>query len=143
MKMDEIEKLIGIIRDSEVSELTVSVGGTTVRLRKPLAPAANAPTPQPTSKAESPKAQEKPAAPVDAAPCEVHITAPMVGIFHSIDGIGTLESPVRSGQVVGVIESMKLMNDIVCEYDGFVAEILIEDGMPVEFGQRLFKLRTV
>ena len=142
MDLHEIEQLVSIIRDAGVSELTVSIGDSTVKLRKPLAPAP-APKPRPKAKVEAPKPETKPAAAVEAVPGETFITAPMVGIFHSIDGICAIESPVKPGQVVGVIESMKLMNDVVSDQDGVIAEILIEDDMPVEFGQKLFRIRDM
>jgi acetyl-CoA carboxylase biotin carboxyl carrier protein len=137
MNLNEIEQLVSIVRDARVSELTVSVGDSTVKLRKPLTPA---PKPRPEAKVEAPKPETKPAAAVEAEPVETFITAPMVGIFHSIDSIGAIESPVKLGQVVGVIESMKLMNDVVAGQDGVIAEILIEDDMPVEYGQKLFRI---
>jgi len=85
-------------------------------------------------KAAEPVAEEEP------APVGVFISAPMVGIFHSIDSVGARGNAIKAGQAVGVIESMKLMNDIVADQDGVIAEVLIEDGMPVEYGQKLFRL---
>lgn len=139
MNLNEIEELVKIVRDAKVSELTVAVGDATVKLRKPMT---TAPKPRPQAKVATPKAQGEQAAPAEPGPNEVYITAPMVGIFHSIATTVTLESPIKARQAVGVIESMKLMNDIVSEHDGIIAEILIEDDMPVEYGQKLFKLRT-
>ena len=136
MDLHEIEQLVSIVRDARVSELTVSVGGSTVKLRKPLTPAP-APKPRPKAKVEAPRPETNPA---QSVPDETFITAPMVGIFHSIDGICAIGSPVRPGQVMGVIESMKLMNDVISDQDGVIAEILIEDDMPVEFGQKLFRI---
>jgi acetyl-CoA carboxylase biotin carboxyl carrier protein len=68
------------------------------------------------------------------------ISAPMVGIFHLIDGIAMPGATVKKGQAVGVIESMKLMNEVVAQEDGQIAEVYVEDGMPVEYGQTLFRL---
>ncbi len=141
MNLNEIEELVKIVRDARVSELTVSVGDSTVKLRKPLTQAPPVPKPKPKAKTEAPKPEAKPAA-VEPEPADVYITAPMVGIFHSIDSVGAIESPVKAGQVMGVIESMKLMNDVISDHDGVLAEVLIEDDMPVEFGQRLFRIRN-
>jgi acetyl-CoA carboxylase biotin carboxyl carrier protein len=112
-----------------------------VRLQKPLVQAAApalvcrkeipAPVSAPVSKSAPP---EEPAA------SDTYIVAPMVGIFHRIDAVDGIGGVVKAGQVVGAIESMKLMNDIVSECDGIIAEALVEDGMPVEFGQALFRL---
>lgn len=137
MNLEEIEKLVSILRESKISELTVSADGTTVRLRKPLIAAPAAKKQQLVR--ETPKAtvlpmEDKP------EPAGQYLTAPMVGIFHSIDSVGARGNVIKAGQVVGVIESMKLMNDIISDQDGIIAEVLIEDGMPVEYGQNLFRL---
>lgn len=138
MKLEEIEKLVGILREAKISELTVSTDGTTVRIRKPLTPrpAAKTQAVHETSKATEPIAEK------DPEPAGTYITAPMVGIFHSIDSVGATGNAIKAGQVVGVIESMKLMNDIMADQDGIIAEALIEDGMPVEYGQKLFRLEA-
>ena len=141
MKLEEIENLVSIVREAKISELTVSTDGATVRLRKPLpaTPAAkkqSAPAKAVAAKAAEPTAKEKP------VPAGVFITAPMVGIFHSIDSVGAPGCAIRAGQTIGVIESMKLMNDIMADRDGVIAEVLIEDGMPVEYGQNLFRLEA-
>ena len=64
----------------------------------------------------------------------------MVGIFHSAGNAITEGIAVKAGQSVGAIESMKLMNDVISEHEGTVAEVLVDDGMPVEYGQMLFRL---
>ena len=137
MNLDEIEKLVSILRDAKISELTVSTDGTTVRLRKPLAAVAVKKQPvRQAPQAVQTAAEDKP------EPAGTYLTAPMVGIFHSIDSVGARGNAVKTGQVVGVIESMKLMNDIISDQDGVIAEVLIEDGMPVEYGQNLFRLEA-
>jgi len=132
MDLDEIEQLVKIIRDAKISELTVSAGGTKVRLRKLLPPPVSVPPAPP--KAEASAIEAEPAA------SGTYITAPMVGIFHSVDSASAVGTVVGVGQVVGAIESMKLMNDVMAEHDGVIAEILVEDGVPVEYGQNLFRL---
>lgn len=135
MEIEEIEQLVGVVRASRISELCVTTDGSTVRLRKPL------PRAQP---AASPSARSVQAAPgpqaAEPAEVELHITAPMVGIFHSAGNAITEGIAVKAGQSVGAIESMKLMNDVISEHEGTVAEVLVDDGMPVEYGQMLFRL---
>ena len=63
----------------------------------------------------------------------------MVGIFHTVDGT-SCRLNVTAGQVVGAIESMKLLNDVVSQLTGPVVEVLVEDGTPVEYGQPLCKV---
>lgn len=139
MDLNEIERLVDMIREAKVSELTVSVGDSTVRLRKPLRPAPAATAVQAPPKPEALQVEVELAEPEPFA-AETWITAPMVGIFHGLDKTGAVGSTVKAGQVVGAIESMKLMNEVVSECEGVIAEVAIEDGMPVEYGQRLFRL---
>lgn len=143
MEIEEIEQLVDIIREARISELAVSTDGSTVRLRKPLQrtqPVASAPAPSPVEKpASSESLAADIAEPVDPRPL---VSAPMVGIFHSAGNSMTEGVAVKAGQSVGAIESMKLMNDVVSEHDGVIAEVLVEDGLPVEYGQPLFRLEA-
>ena len=103
---------------------------------QPLAPAA-----QPTQEAAIPT-------PIAAGEEEgngTYITSPMVGTFYSAP---SPESPpfagvgdsIQADSVVCIIEAMKIMNEIQAEQSGSIAEVLVENGQPVEFGQRLFRL---
>ncbi|HEY3298485.1 MAG TPA: biotin/lipoyl-containing protein, partial [Armatimonadota bacterium] len=135
-----------IIKDAQVSELTISTGtpATTVRLRKPIAMGSTRRLTKKIAKS-APKQVVESVSGFGASvapPGDIQITAPMVGIFHSFDSMTSVGAPVKKGQVLGAIESMKLMNDIVSRYDGVISEILIEDGMPVEYGQSLLVLST-
>ena len=105
----------------------------------PAAPATPAPQAQ---------APDAPAAAAAVAPADdnaTYITSPMVGTFYSSP---SPESPsyVKSGDkvsndsIVCIIEAMKIMNEIQAEQSGSIAEILVENGQPVEYGQRLFRL---
>jgi len=142
LDINDIERLIRLIRNARISELTLTSGTSTVRLKKPLKQAtAQMPKLEP-GYALKPITAEK--TPEKAEPQEVEhlITAPMVGIFHSIESLSSPGASIKKGQTVGAIESMKLMNDVVADCDGIITEVLIEDGMPVEYGQILFKLST-
>lgn len=71
--------------------------------------------------------------------------APLVGTYYSAPAEGAepyirVGEPVKKGQVLGLIEAMKLMNEIECERDGVITEILVADGQPVEYGQPLFRI---
>ncbi|MHB0913054.1 MAG: acetyl-CoA carboxylase biotin carboxyl carrier protein [Armatimonadota bacterium] len=128
MEIVDIEKLLDIVRDAGISELSVSVNSpepTTVRLRKPLAVKRAAKKPK-TARIAEPVSDE------------LFITAPMVGIFHAVQEMAG--STIRLGQVIGSIESMKLMNDVVSDHEGVVVEMLVDDGTPVEYGQHLLRL---
>lgn len=81
-----------------------------------------------------------------AAVQEGHIIAsPLVGIFYAAPSENAqpfveVGDQVEKGQILGIVEAMKLMNDIECECNGTVAEILVENGQPVEYGQPLFRI---
>jgi acetyl-CoA carboxylase biotin carboxyl carrier protein len=89
------------------------------------------------------KASEAPPA-VDAG--LIAVTSPFVGTFYraaSPESANFVEvgSTVRKGQTLCIVEAMKLMNEIECEHAGVVAEILVENGKSVEYGQKLFMIR--
>jgi acetyl-CoA carboxylase biotin carboxyl carrier protein len=131
MDIAKIEEFIQVLEGSRVAELTIRRDGSLVTVKR--SPTAAPPRP--------PKAQAKPA-PVSqekaSAPSEVAVTAPMVGIFHASGENLQPGSVIAVGQIVGAIESMKLMNDVVAQVSGTVAEVDAEDGLPVEYGQTLF-----
>jgi acetyl-CoA carboxylase biotin carboxyl carrier protein len=76
----------------------------------------------------------------------IYVTSPFVGTFYrspSPDAPSFVEvgSAIREGQALCIVEAMKLMNEIEADHAGTIVEILAENGKPVEFGQRLFKVR--
>lgn len=73
------------------------------------------------------------------------VTAPLVGTFYSApsedaDAFVAVGDIVKKGQTLAIIEAMKLMNEIECEYEGTITEVLVCNGQPVEYGQPLFKI---
>ena len=139
MEVEEIEELIHVLEKSEVSELSLRKGdwGVTIRKGRPSLLVREGDVSRASEDQTCPRTAE---APELETPSELEITAPMVGIFHAIELGPKTEGQVQSGQVVGVIESMKLMNDVRAEVGGAVVAVLAEDGMPVEYGQPLFRL---
>lgn len=139
MNLDEIEILVNLVAEANVSEVTVRANGRLVTVRKAAhSPVSASVAPSPMTLSRS----EEPARPIASdSPPEPHwICAPMVGIFHPARTPIAVGTRVEKGQTVGAIESMKLMNDVRAEQSGIVKEVLIEAGMPVEYGQRLFAL---
>jgi len=133
MDVAKIEELIRVLEGSPNEELCVQKGDYRVCIKKGTAPA-----PAPVKSVSQPAAPA--AAPAPAKPKDLFIAAPMVGIFHVVDGIAQVGATVSEGQVVGSIESMKLANDIKSCATGTIVEVLVEDGMPVEYGQPLFRV---
>jgi acetyl-CoA carboxylase biotin carboxyl carrier protein len=147
--LEFIERLIRAIDDSSLDSIEIERGGTRVRLAKsPAVVAASPPSaaaaPAPLS---APGAQGAEAAPVPAAG-ESHlleITSPMVGTFYRApapDAPPYVEKGKRvsTGDTLCIIEAMKLMNELECEVDGTIVEILVENAHPVEYGQVLFRV---
>jgi acetyl-CoA carboxylase biotin carboxyl carrier protein len=147
----KVKKLIELLEESGISEIEISEGEESVRISRypnpgtvsvqtlhhPPAPTPAAPALAPTN-AESAQA---PAAPPAARGQQV--TAPMVGTFYSGPAPGAkpfveIDSEVKPGDTLCVIEAMKMMNQIESEVAGRVVSILVENGSPVEFGQALF-----
>jgi len=135
MDVKRIEELIRVLEASPTEELCVQKGDYRVCIRKGSKPAG--------AKVKKPAADPVPASVPQTQPVERLISAPMVGIFHVHDGVARVGATVSEGQVVGAIESMKLDNDIKSEVSGVIKEVMVEDGMPVEYGQPLFRLEPV
>lgn len=153
MNLEQIEKLVGLVAKASVTEVTLRSEGNRITVRKPAAPAgrrvaATRGTSASTNGHSSGTDSVSGGAlvPLDAggtgtgAPDVVIIRAPMVGIFHHSEPPAAVGTKVTSGRVVGVIESMKLMNDVRAQTGGTVQEMLVEAGMAVEYGQPLLAL---
>jgi len=168
LTLKEIKELIRVLDETDVAELTVESDGVKISIRKAAAfagsvatlaaslpPAASAPA-QPTL---SPTPGDHvAAAPAGAAAVADHaaidddryvtVRAPMVGTFYRApapDAPPYVEvgQTVEPGQVLCIIEAMKLMNEIEAEVRGRVSAILVENGQPVEYGQPLMRLERV
>lgn len=108
------------------------------------APAATEPSPAKTVAVASPPASE--AASGGDEPGVTYIKSPMVGTFYrspSPDSppFADINTKVEEKSVVCIIEAMKIMNEIQAETKGTIVEVLVENGQPVEYGQRLFKVK--
>ena len=146
MKFDvkSIEKLAKVLADTSLTEISLEDGEQAITLRKDLpvvtaAPVAPVAAPVVQSSAPAPAAQ--PSQQAEAKKGKA-ITSPMVGTFYSspspdADAFVQVGKSVKKGDVVCIVEAMKLMNEIESEFDGKILEICVKDGQPVEFGQVL------
>ncbi len=132
MDIAKIEELIKTLEGSSCQELSVRKGGFSVQIKKGS-------TPPPKQAKSVPRSAAK----EGKSPREQFIVAPMVGIFHTADNIVQPGAQIEIGTVVGAIESMKLLNDVVSQFSGIVREVLVEDGAPVEYGQPLYKIEVM
>lgn len=147
---DYIEKLAKVLADTGLTEISLEDGEQAITLRKDVivAPVASAPVAAqaPVAPAVAPVAPAvAPAqAPATSEPAKkgTPITSPMVGTFYKspspdADAFVAVGDNVKVGDVVCIVEAMKMMNEIKSEIAGKVVEICVEDGQPVEFGQVL------
>ncbi len=145
MESKEIELLVRVMRRQQVSEFTYKKGDFELNVcfggQAPVAAPLAAPLAAPAPLAAAPAA-----APIPEKKIEYRvIKAPMVGIFYRSPApdkpaFAKVGDRVQKGQVVCILSAMKLMNQIESEVDGVIAEILIENGQPVQFGQEMFRL---
>lgn len=144
MKFDieYVEKLAKVLADNSLTEISLEDGEQAITLRKDLvmtgAPVQTA-VPQAAAPVPAVSAQEQPA---EQAKKGKPITSPMVGTFYSApspDAKPFVEvgQTISQGDVVCIVEAMKLMNEIEAECSGKIVEICVKDGQPVEFGQVL------
>ena len=153
----EIKEILAVLKDSDVSELELERGGgVRLKIRRGPIPAAAGTMMQPVMMQAAPTGASPaapaagstgaaPAAPAAAEKPGKMITSPFVGTFYrapSPEAPNYVEvgAAVKKGAVLCIVEAMKLMNEIEAEFDGKVAEILVENGQPVEYGQPLFRI---
>jgi len=154
MNLTEIRKLIKMVEDSDIAEIEISEGETSVRISRQSSVLATAVAPQVL--AAAPVAVPAPAAvanetPVGSAPAskpdDVNVVkSPMVGTYYSASSPDTdpfvVEGQiVKKGETLCIIEAMKLMNEIEAEYNGVVEKILVDNATPLEFGQAMFVVK--
>ncbi len=157
MTIDEIKEILQVLMDSGVSEIEVQRGDNRVWIKRnagpaeapapvaaPLtpyvataAPAPAAATPAPPAAPPKPEAENLPA-----------VKAPIVGTFYECPSPGAaafvkVGDTVQAGQVLCIIESMKLMNEIEAEAAGVIVSKLVPNGKPVEYGEALFLYRPL
>jgi acetyl-CoA carboxylase biotin carboxyl carrier protein len=151
MDIRKVKKLIELLEESGISELEISEGEESVRIsRHPrMAMAGPASAPAPTNQAAA--AAPPPIAQVPATAAGEHkprnddqtITSPMVGTYYSASAPGAkpfvdIGMEIKVGQILCIIEAMKMMNQIESDKAGRITAILAKNGEPVEFGQPLF-----
>jgi oxaloacetate decarboxylase alpha subunit len=155
MNLKELKELIELLKGTDISEVEIERSGVKVRIRKggdvtfhPTMPRMEYPPAAIVAPAVS--EPEKPAvekAPEPAKTNQVKVTSPIVGTFYRASApdkppyveVGDV---VKKGQVLCIIEAMKLMNEIESEASGKIVQILVEGGQPVEYGQPLFIIES-
>jgi acetyl-CoA carboxylase biotin carboxyl carrier protein len=163
MNVDVIKQILELMREHDLSEFELEEEGLKIRIRKPgavpviAAPLASmpqftaVPAPQPALASAAPlaSASSSPAgggADVESLELAV-ITSPIVGTFYrapdpSSPNFVEIGQSVRKGQTLCIIEAMKLMNEIESEYEGEIVKVYVENGQPVQYGERMFAIKT-
>jgi acetyl-CoA carboxylase biotin carboxyl carrier protein len=168
MTLDEIKRLIEFIRAQELTEFELEQDGVKLRIRSggsshspvqvmqavpviaapvaPLAPGAPAPAaPVASEQRNAPSAPDAPDEPEEGPELAI-VKSPIVGTFYRAPEPGappfaSVGDLVKKGQVLCIIEAMKLMNEIDSEYDGEMVSVYVESGQAVQYGERLFAIK--
>jgi acetyl-CoA carboxylase biotin carboxyl carrier protein len=157
MDLDDVKQILALVREHDLAEFELERDGLKVRIRKAgreLVVAAPPPAPAPVAPSSAPAAvgpeAEVPAPAAETLDAAVDlgvIKSPIVGTFYrspepNAPSFVEVGDAVRKGQVLCIIEAMKLMNEIESDRDGEIAAIYVENGKPVQFGERLFAVKV-
>ncbi len=154
MDIRKVKKLIELLEESGIGEIEIKEGEESVRISRavssaPVAPAPVAYAPPAPAAAPAPAAPAAPAPEAEApaaAPVNGHVVkSPMVGTFYrspspSSPSFVEAGATVKAGDVLCIVEAMKMMNQIEADVSGTIEAILVENGEPVEFDQPLFTI---
>jgi acetyl-CoA carboxylase biotin carboxyl carrier protein len=159
MDLDQLREILDLVKQHDLSEFEVEHEGLRLKIKKgtsgALVPVLHgAPALPAPAMAVAPPNEPAPAAPTAAldqlAGDEIEfaiVKSPIVGTFYrspepTAPSFVEVGSRIKKGQVLCIIEAMKLMNEIDSEFDGEVANVYVESGQPVQYGERLFAIRT-
>ena len=160
MEFEDIERILELVKQHDLAEFELEREGLKLRVRKagggypPLAAPVQIATPQTPQQAQP--AMPASVAPIPASAAETAddaavelavVKSPIVGTFYRSPEPGApafveIGQRVKKDQVLCIIEAMKLMNEITSEYDGEIISAYVENGKPVQYGERLFAIRT-
>jgi acetyl-CoA carboxylase biotin carboxyl carrier protein len=166
LDLNQLKQILDLVKEHDLAEFEVEHEGLRLRVRKngagtigislpaPAVPAAagvlsGAALPVVSAPVAAPGGPAIAPAP-EAAEAEIELAivkSPIVGTFYRSSEPGSpafveVGGSVKKGDVLCIIEAMKLMNEIDSEYDGEIANIYVENGQPVQYGERLFAIRT-
>jgi acetyl-CoA carboxylase biotin carboxyl carrier protein len=154
LDIEQIKQILTLVREHELSEFEIEQEGLRLKIRKDrggallVAPPNHTAllTPEPAVSLPAPAAVSPVETDADSIELAV-VKSPIVGTFYRSPEPGAapfvaVGATVKKGQVLCIIEAMKLMNEIESEFDGEVASIYVENGQPVQYGERLFAVKT-
>jgi acetyl-CoA carboxylase biotin carboxyl carrier protein len=163
LDLEQLKHILGLVREHDLAEFEIEQDGLRLKVRKigavqagttawiqaPAAAEAGAP-PQPSAAQVVAGRAAEAAAPVQSVDSDIEmavVKSPIVGTFYrssepTAAPFVEIGASVKKGQVLCIIEAMKLMNEIDSEYEGEIVNIYVENGQPVQYGERLFAIRT-
>ncbi len=138
MELEDLKELIEYLKDTDITEISMEKDGVKIKIKREkfLSPVE-------ISQQKFVSQQEKVLGKIEEEARVITVTSPIVGTFYrspspEADPFVEVGSKVKKGQVLCIIEAMKLMNEIESDVDGIVIKILVENGQPVEYGEPLF-----
>lgn len=151
MEIEQIMSLIDKVSESSVTEVSIEEGSLKIKIKKnetvvQTVYSEGSAVPQPVIMQSAAQATEEKHEADEQISSGKVIDAPIVGMFYAApspdaEPYVSVGDHVRKGQVVGIIEAMKLMNEIESDVEGTITEILVENGTAVEYGQPLFAVK--
>ena len=159
MNLEDVKRILELVKEHELSEFELENEGLKIRIRKDARgrlvdevapvqhhPGTAGPLPVHVATTGAPAAAPGLIVPDEAAEFAI-VKSPIVGTFYRAPEPGAppfaeVGARVKKGQVLCIIEAMKLMNEIESEYDGEIVKIYVENGQPVQYGERLFAIKS-
>ncbi len=143
MELDDLKELIELLKETDITELQLEKDGTKVRIKREKML-----SPMEISVQKFGRLQEKVTREAEEETRLITVTSPIVGTFYRASSpeaapFVELGSKIKKGQVLCIVEAMKLMNEIESEVDGIVIKVLVENGQPVEYGEPLFLIEPI
>jgi|SRR5579864_4487860 len=157
MNLKEIKELVQFLKEEDITEFELERGDVKVRIKRGLAESPQPPTdriiavhPAPASTMQAPTLVASPPPAAGAEPKieeSLHmVRSPIVGTYYESPSPGSPPfvkpgDSVEAGQVLCIVEAMKLMNEIEADVSGEIVKCLVKNGQPIEYGQELFAIR--
>jgi acetyl-CoA carboxylase biotin carboxyl carrier protein len=148
MELEDLKEIIELLKETDITELQVEKDGTKVKIkREKFIQSFDMPAHRP-SMAQGQETIIREAISEEPEQRLITVTSPIVGTFYRSPSpeapvFVEIGQKVKKGQVLCIIEAMKLMNEIECEVDGIVVKSLVDNGQPVEYGEPLFLVEPV
>jgi len=143
MELEDLKELIEYLKETDITEISIEKDGIKVKIKREKML-----SPMEISVQKLGSLQEKVTMETEEETRVITVTSPIVGTFFrapspEADPFVETGSKVKKGQVLCIVEAMKLMNEIESEIDGVVIKILVDNGQPVEYGEPLFLIEPI